>query len=426
MNADIGCVVCLYRFAMEKYEILYAMQSAGKRYSIGLQDLSVLLLKLTVLSVKYVSRRQLWTARFGGDYVDWDMVDGVAKSKNVFGGCAEWLGLLGFCKWDELGKHEGEILASHAPLQGLRKHMRECSLDTGDACAWTLVCKIFLLMLVQGLSCMHALEVLTCGVFKRTTGSGCTMLLAKQAEHLFTPEQYQATLQFVLDKCEVDKAGLDQTQALCLASQEDKKLSLKLSRMTVMEGRPRLRDRVTSELKTEGRKAQVDTLLDTWESYSGFSYKHRFPQTLSEKVRSKLYFLASQTRWDWMKYVEVILPSGGPLCAKVIAHPITQPDLPVLLRVIEGLSMDGSAPFREMTDFRKECFGSFPVTAVQRMTLSEILQLYVAAYQGQAFWKECWKHLAGVLSVQIIRDIELFVATHPFADDEVIRFLVVS
>ena len=179
-------------------------------------------------------------------------------------------------------------------------------------------------------------------------------------------------------------------------------------------------------MKTEGRKAQVDTLLDTWESYSGFSYKHRFPQTLSEKVRSKLYFLASQTRWDWMKYVEVILPSGGPLCAKVIAHPITQPDLPVLLRVIEGLSMDGSAPFREMTDFRKECFGSFPVTAVQRMTLSEILQLYVAAYQGQAFWKECWKHLAGVLSVQIIRDIELFVATHPFADDEVIRFLVVS
>ena len=411
---------------MEKYEVLYAMQSAGKRYSIGVQDLRVLLLKLTVLSVKYVSRRQLWTTRFGEDYVDWDMVDGVVKSKNVFGGCAEWLGLLGFCKWDELGKHEGEIMASHAPLQGLRKHMKECSLDTGDACAWTLVCKIFLLMLIQGLSCMHALEVLTCGVFKRTTGGGCTMLLAKQAEHLFTPEQYQATLQFVLDRCEVDKAGLDQTHALCQASQEDKKLSLKLSRMTVMEGRPRLRDRVTSELKTEEKKAQVDTLLDTWESYSGFSYKHRFPPTLSEKVRSKLYFLASQTRFDWTKYVEMILPSGGPLCAKVASHPITQPDLPVLQRVIEGLSMDGSAPFREMTDFRRECFGSFPVSHVQRMTLSQILQLYTAAYQGQAFWKDIWKYLIGVISVQIIKSVETFVATHPFASDEVMRFVVAS
>ena len=136
--------------------------------------------------------------------------------------------------------------------------------------------------------------------------------------------------------------------------------------------------------------------------------------------------MASQTRWDWTKYVEVILPSGGPLCVRVTSHPITQPDLPVLLRVLEGLCMDGSAPFREMTDFRKECFGSFPVTHVQRMTLSQILQLYVAAYQGQVFWKDAWKHLVGVISVQIIRDVEAFVATHPFADDEVMRFVVAS
>jgi hypothetical protein len=165
---------------MEKHEVLYTMLSTGKRYSIGVNDLGTLLLKLTVLSVKYVSRRQLWAARFGEDFVDWDMVENVARSKNVLGGCSEWLGLLGFCKWDELGKHEGEIQTGHDPLFGLRRHMRECSLDTGDACAWTLVCKVFLLMLIQGLSCMHALEVLTCGVFKRNTGAGCTMLLAKQ------------------------------------------------------------------------------------------------------------------------------------------------------------------------------------------------------------------------------------------------------
>ena len=230
----------------------------------------------------------------------------------------------------------------------------------------------------------------------------------------------------MLGKCVVDRAGLEQTQALCQASQEDKKLSLKLSRMTVMEGRPRLRDRVTSDLKTEERKAQVDTLLDTWESYAGFSYLHRFPPTLSEKVRSKLYFLASQTRWDWTRYVERILPAGGPLCIKVASHPITQPDQQVLLKVIEGLSMDGSAPFLEMTDFRRECFQSFPVTHVQRMTLSEILQLYIAAYQAQGCWKDIWKHLVGVLSVQIVRDTEAFVATHPFADSEVMCFLVGS
>ena len=88
--------------------------------------------------------------------------------------------------------------------------------------------------------------------------------------------------------------------------------------------------------------------------------------------------------------------------------------------------MDGSAPFQQMTDFRRECFQSFPVTHVQKMTLSQILQLYLAAYQAQGIWREAWKQLVGVISVQIIRDAEAFVATHPFADEKVMRFLVGS
>lgn len=224
----------------------------------------------------------------------------------------------------------------------------------------------------------------------------------------------------------MDKEALDQTQALLQASMEDKRLSLKLSRMTVIQGRPRLRDRVSSELRTEERKAQVDTLLDTWESYTGFSYKHKFPPTLSEKVRAKLYFLASQTRWDWGKYVEVMLPAGGQLCQKVAAHPITQPDMQVILRVIEGLSMDGSPPFPQMTEFRKECFQSFPVTHVQTMTLSQILQLYVAAYQSPIIWKLLWRELVGVISVQIVRDIDKFVEKHEFAHEAVMGLIINS
>jgi hypothetical protein len=164
---------------MERHEILQVMLSAGRVYSIAVHDLRALLLKLTVLSVKYVSKRALWTARFADDYVHWELVEAV-PSKNILGGCAEWLGLLGFCRWNELGKHEAEIQTSHQPLLVLRKHMRDCTLDAGDGSAWTVVCKIFLLMLIQGLSSMHAMEVLTCDIFKRNTQPGCTMLLAKQ------------------------------------------------------------------------------------------------------------------------------------------------------------------------------------------------------------------------------------------------------
>ena len=56
----------------------------------------------------------------------------------------------------------------------------------------------------------------------------------------------------------------------------------------------------------------------------------------------------------------------------------------------------------------------------------QILQLYVASYQAQGIWKEAWKHLVGVISVQIIRDVEAFVARQPFADAEVMRFVMAS
>jgi hypothetical protein len=58
--------------------------------------------------------------------------------------------------------------------------------------------------------------------------------------------------------------------------------------------------------------------------------------------------------------------------------------------------------------------------------LVQLLQLYVSAYQAPGIWKEAWKHVVGVISVQIIRDVELFVAKNPFADAEVMRFVAAS
>jgi len=44
----------------------------------------------------------------------------------------------------------------------------------------------------------------------------------------------------------------------------------------------------------------------------------------------------------------------------------------VILQVLESLTMDGSPPFPHMTEFRTSCFKSYPVTHVQRMTLSQV------------------------------------------------------
>ena len=50
----------------------------------------------------------------------------------------------------------------------------------------------------------------------------------------------------------------------------------------------------------------------------------------------------------------------------------------------------------------------------------------MAAYQSTSIWKNAWKHLVGVISVQIIRDVEAFVEKNPFADAEVMRFVLLG
>lgn len=166
---------------MDAHETLQIMLAAGAKYSMDVSALGLLPLKLVATSVKFVSREKLWAARFGdGAYAHWDLLRLVPVSKNVLGGCAEWLGLLSFCAWGELSKVETEIANQHQPLAVLRRNMRECSLDTGDKDAWTLACRVFVLTLVQGLPCLAALEMLTCAHFKRNTRPGCVELMAKQ------------------------------------------------------------------------------------------------------------------------------------------------------------------------------------------------------------------------------------------------------
>ena len=164
---------------MERHETVQDMVSVGKRYSITVSDLQNLIMKLLVISVKYISKRRLWETKFNDDYVDWKLVDSL-HNNNIMGGCAQWMGILSFCSWSELHKMEQVIQVNHAPLHTLRRNMKECTLDTGDETTWTHTCKVFLLMLMQGLPSQHALEVLTCGIFKRNTHSECLGVLAKQ------------------------------------------------------------------------------------------------------------------------------------------------------------------------------------------------------------------------------------------------------
>lgn len=63
--------------------------------------------------------------------------------------------------------------------------------------------------------------------------------------------------------------------------------------MQIVQGRPRLRDRLHQNNKhAGGSSAATGTAL--WNSYHGFCVHHQFPPTLSTQITTRMYFLAAQ------------------------------------------------------------------------------------------------------------------------------------
>ena len=397
-------------------DLVLRLMQFSEQYNVNQKDIAALPVKALILSLKYVNRKELFSSLYPYDFADWDLAERTAS--NTLGDAETWLTLLSLLDWPQLtDKHRVEIETHHAPLALVKAALKSNNLDSPG---WGTACRVLILQLIQGLQCMHAVELLTSRMLAKSTHEATMKLLAGMYDTKHLPEEYLKTLAFVLspDSLTVQETGLTQTLAIIAAQREEHKLNLKMRSMQMVALRPRLRDKLKTSLLTEQRKEHVDSESGTWDSYNGFCHAHHFANTLSDRIKRQLYFLAAQTRWDWGRYVSRLIDNAD-IEERVRQRPVLQADCSILHWVIENLSMDGRAPFKEMMAFKSKCFASFPVVHVQRMTLTQILRLYVAAYQAPNVWKDVWKNQIGVISPQIVRDCEAFVEGNAFAAEHI-------
>lgn len=377
-----------------------------RQVNMNTDDIKKVIKKIIVISLKYIPREQLWNQMFPDEFVDWNILNN--SKDNILKNITAWIKLLDLMSWKGMQLMGAEIKLDVPMLQTLQEHLKEVCMDPGKEETWTMVCKVKILLMLLGIRSKDAIEIFTCNVFKKDTSSPTLQLLSLQSDVKYTPEEELACIKFILDHAELDTNILEKNIIITKAAKEEKKMNLQMSRMQVVQGRPRLRDRLTKTM------TNPETVFNAWETYTGFCYKHQFPPTLSEAIKSKLYFLAAQTAWDWRKYVPRVITGSTAIVNKVVEYPVAQPDLPVLIAVIERLDMEGRPPFGTLNIFRSKCFQGFPVTHVNKMTVTQFLHLYISVYQPVHIWKELWKHFVGVISVQIIRDCETFVKENQF------------
>lgn len=393
------------------------------QYNINQKDVPALPVKALILSLKYIDKRSLFSILYPEEFADWDLAERMlANTHNALGDAETWLCLLGLLDWPHLtDKHRVDIELKHKPLAIIKSNLKAHNLDTPG---WATACRVLILQMIQGLQSMHAIELLTSRMLCKNTRENTMKLLAGLYDTKHTPDDYLTTLSHILSpKCmTVDEQALSQTLTTIQSQREEHKMNIKLRNMQMVALRPRLRDKLKASLLAEQHKEQMDSKTGTWESFTGYCHTHRFPNTLSDKIKRQLYFLAAQTRWDWTKHVNRLIESKE-IEERVKQLPVQQADVAILNWVIDNMSMDGRPPFKEMMAFKARCFVSFPMVHVQQMTLTQVLRLYIAAYQPQNVWKDIWKAQIGMLSPQIIRDCEAFVDMNEFAVEHAMNTL---
>lgn len=156
-------------------------------------------------------------------------------------------------------------------------------------------------------------------------------------------------------------------------------------------------------------------------SFDEFCRLVRFPNSMSRLLRLRCYLLASQShQFDYREKTGNLVSLD--VAKSVNSTPVVFPDPECLRQGIETLTLR-QGPFEQLNQFRQRCFVSFSINQQKVLNLTQILHLYVAAYQKPDVWKQVWKGIFPVMSTQISKDVESFVYGTAFAADEFVYLL---
>jgi hypothetical protein len=150
----------------------------------------------------------------------------------------------------------------------------------------------------------------------------------------------------------------------------------------------------------------------TFEQYGVYV---RFSNSTSILKRLRCYLLGCMThQFDISHHMLKIVTKD--VADKILTMGSIIPHQESVSIAIQSLAMN-RAPFAELNLFRDSCFSYFSINQRMNINLTQVLHLYIAAYQRKDIWKECWKSVYPIMSSQISKSVEQFVLRNPLPID---------
>ena len=366
---------------------------------------------MVLLFQKNVDVRDAYKLIFEGDpFLDWQQMDPL-KNMRIYKDTASWITLLQYM----------EVVADEinwklfVQRHRIFSHFQNCLASSHLELPQTHMVHLFLLLNISNLQALNAIEMFFSAHYNRATRPEALAFFSMIADVPFDKsDRTNAVVALMRDFVVVKHESL--RCEIELVHNKESKLTqiFKQKHLQAATLRPRLR----SKLKV---KAGVSNALSSMDTFKTWCDAIRFPNVFSMVNKKRLYYSMSQTRIDRQHYVHMFVHEHE-LAETILQYQVKNPDIDVLTDVISHTRIV-SEPFAELHLFREKCFNSFSMQQTAKLRLNDLLHLYLAAFQADGSWKQVWKSLFPVLSIQIIRDVESFVQAHPINHEHVMRMV---
>lgn len=376
-------------------------------------------IKMMLANMKSVDHRAIFQEMFPANpFIEWEYIDGMRT--NCFGDSSMCIFMVYYLSFPEIDQ-DYKMQSSQKKLAYLTQFFRNV-VEAGIQIPFDHVVKMLLLFNMKGVTGNHILEQYTCQILRCPTKDMITKLISFTADYRFGIDDYSQTVSWILQRCKVHPQFFNELQTFIM-QKESIASAMKMKHLEMSVGRPRLMSKLSRSTEIQnvtystGKSAVIGEGFD---SFQNWVTRVRFPNTISQRLKRRLYFTMSQPHINHTRVVKSVTTEQ--ISGLALKEGITRPDAIVLGEVIEGLSIQ-RAPFPELTLFIRSCFRAFPQKDIREMTLLKYMQLYIASYQHKDLWKQCWVRVHPLLSYQVIKDVEDFVAGTPFNQEAFIDLI---
>jgi hypothetical protein len=381
------------------------------------EGLSNALKAAIVLCMKFVDKEALFRAVLPQTFVDWVYVRVQASStasskKNMLGDASTWLHLMQFVEFGEPSLSARVMQSQYPPLYCIHAAIGalRAQLTFSDAC------KILLFNNVEGLTSRTMIELHTSTRLGHNTYTICTSIVNALADERHGADVYESTFKYVIGTLmKVDEQSLAQhiahfklTAAARVKAWEMKAIQSRICRpsmrrvaesMASMQAHPcsssspahmhahasHMDAASSSSNNVGGGGGGMEGTGVSSSTFDAHSVLVRYPNSMSNLRRLRCYLLACQSHnFSYQDHLHELVSSD---VARALAdNPVTIPEPHSLYAAVESLAMN-MRPFPELDLFRTRCFVSFASHQKRSLTLTQVLKLYVAAYQVSCIFR---------------------------------------